>query len=80
MCLIVEVPDGSISSFTSLSVNCNAYVSLVYPSTPVIFRHRYGLPIKISTKVIAMLKTRYTHGIDNNLPVAIKPNKIEWSI
>ena len=78
--MIVEVPDGSSSSFTSLSVSCNAYVALVYPSTSVIFRHRYGLPIKISAKAIAMLKARCTHDIDNNLSVAIKPNKIEWRI
>jgi len=27
-----------------------------------------------------MLKARCTHDIDNNLSVAIKPNKIEWRI
>lgn len=78
--MIVEVPNGSSTSFTSLSVNCNAYVKLVYPLTSVIFRHRYGLPIKISAKAAAMIKARCTHDIDNNLSVAIKPNKIEWSI
>lgn len=68
------------SSFTSLSVNCNAYVSLVYPLTSVIFRHRHGLPIKISAKVISMLQAKCIHDVDNNLSVAIKPNKIKWSI
>jgi hypothetical protein len=78
--LIVKVPGGSSSSFTNLSVSYNAYVDLVYPSTYVIFRHRDGLPIKISAKVIAILEARCTHGIDNNLSVATKPNKIEWRI
>jgi hypothetical protein len=78
--LIVEVPNGSISSFTSLSVSCNAYVELVYPSTSVIFMHRHGLTIKISAKAIAMLESKCIHGIENNLSLAIKPNKIEWRI
>ena len=78
--LTIEIPIGSLSSFSSLSVNCNVYLDLVYPSTSVTFRHRDGLPIKISTKVIAKLEARCRHGTDNILEVAIKPNRIEWII
>jgi hypothetical protein len=78
--LTVEIRDGSCSSFSRLSVGYNAYVDLIYPSTSVIFRHRDGLPIKISTKVVAILEARCSHGIDNNLSVVTKPNKIEWRI
>jgi hypothetical protein len=78
--LIVDVRDGSSSSFTSVSVSCNAYIELVYPSTSVIFRHRDGLPIKISAKIIALLEAKCIHEIDNNLSVPVNPNKIEWRI
>lgn len=78
---MVEVPVGSLSSpFHGLSVSCNGYVKLVYPSTSAIFRHRYGLPIKISAKVVAMLEAICVHNIKNSLSVAIKPSKIEWLI
>ncbi|HJU35568.1 MAG TPA: hypothetical protein VJ695_10630 [Nitrososphaera sp.] len=78
--MIVQVPDEFGSSFSSLLISCNAYVNLVYPSIPVTFRNRNGLPIKISGEVIAKLEARCRHGIDNILSAAIKPSKIEWLI
>ena len=76
----MKPPDKSGSLFSNLSVVCNNYIELVYPSAPVIFRHRDGLPIRISAKVIAEVCARCIHGIDNLLFVPIKPSKIEWLI
>lgn len=59
---------------------CDNYIELVYPSAPVLFRHREGLPIRISAKVIAEIYAKCVHGIDNILSIPIKPNKIEWVI
>jgi hypothetical protein len=78
--LKVQVPNESGSSFSSLSVSCDAYIELVYPTASIIFRNRNGLPIKISAEVIAKLEARCRHSIDNILSVAIKPSKIEWLI
>lgn len=75
-----EVHDRSGSSFSSLSLICNTHVELVYPSTPVTFRHRDGLPIKISAKVVAKLDARCVHGVDNILYIDIKPDNIDWLI
>jgi hypothetical protein len=78
--LIVRVPDSYGSSFSNLSVNCYVCVELVYPTAPIAFRHRNGLPIQISTKITSSVKARCMHGIDNILSVATLPYKIEWLI
>ncbi len=78
--MIIQIPDGYGSSFSSLSVNCDISVDLVYPTAPIIFRHRNGLPIKVSTKVISSVQARCLHGIDNILFVETRPYKIEWLI
>lgn len=76
----IKAPDVQDSQFSSLSITCNACIELVYPCTPITFRHRDGLPIKISTKIIATLNIKCVHDIDNILSVAVKPEAIEWLI
>jgi hypothetical protein len=78
--LIIQIPDAYGSSFSSLSVNSYPHVELVYPTAPVTFRHRNGLPINISTRVISRIEARCIHGINNILSEATQPSKIEWQI
>jgi hypothetical protein len=78
--LIIQIPDACNSSFSSLSVSCYACLELVYPTAPITFRNRNGLPIKISPKVISSVEARCIHGINNILSVATLPYKIEWQI
>ena len=78
--MIIQIPDAYGSSFSSLSVNCYACLELVYPTAPITFRNRNGLPIKISPKVTSSVEARCIHGINNILSAETLPYKIEWQI
>lgn len=78
--LIIQIPEESGFSFSSLSINCSPQLAIIYPYASAVFRNRYGLPIQVSAKIIAKVEAKCKHGVYNSLSVAIIPSKIEWLI
>lgn len=66
-------------SFPLYSVSITSSVEIAFPRSQITFRHRDGLPIKLSPNAIATVATSCEHLIEHAIELRIKP-RIEWLI
>lgn len=71
--------DSTAPSFPLYSVSITSSVEIDFPRRRITFRHRDGLPIKLSPNSIATIRTSCEHLIEHAIDLHVKP-RIEWRI
>ncbi|WP_337861973.1 hypothetical protein [Nitrososphaera sp.] len=66
-------------SLVSYRVKMQTVVTVAYPAGPVSFRHREGLPIKLSVNSAALIEVTCGHGRLHRFELDVQPD-IEWLI